>query len=730
MLKLGRGGFLLILPAMMKKKRNRRASAKKSPNLKALKRSVQELFNTALKPITHKELCRQLQVKDKIAKHQVLFIVKNLLAEGAIKEIGHGKYSTNNSQEYYTGKIEKISSGAGYVICENLETDIYVSPRNAGRTIGGDTVRAILTGKQNGKNPEGLVVEVTERGREEFVGNMRIDSRNNFMTPDNSRIGTDFYIPQEKLNGAKNGDKVIVKILDWPKRAKSPFAEVVSIIGAAGEHNAEIHAILAEFGLPYEFPKAVEEYVESIPEEISDAEIKKRRDMRGVCTFTIDPHDAKDFDDALSIEKIGNDKWEIGIHIADVSHYVEEGSLLNDEAYERATSVYLVDRVVPMLPEKLSNKVCSLRPHEEKLCFSAVFTMNAKAEILDEWFGRTVIYSDHRFTYEDAQEVIEQKEGKFSEEILFMDKLAKLMRTKRVDEGAITFDRVEVKFRLDEANNPTGVYFKHAKDANKLIEEFMLLANRRVASFIGRNADGTPSKKPFVYRVHDVPDPEKIGSFSTFVRQFGHTMNMQSPKEIANSMNRVLAEVVGKREENMVELLAIRTMSKAKYTVENIGHYGLGFDYYSHFTSPIRRWPDVMVHRLLQRYLDGEKVNEKDDIEEQCKHSSAMEKLSTDAERASIKYMQVKYLLGKEGQEFNGVVSGVTEFGMFVELEESLCEGLVAMRDLKDDHYDLNKETFSLEGRKTGNRFQLGDQVRIRVRNVDLVKKQIDFELA
>jgi ribonuclease R len=451
--------------------------------------------------------------------------------------------------------------------------------------------------------------------------------------------------------------------------------------------------------------------------------------MRKVLTFTIDPHDAKDFDDALSIEQISEDEWEIGIHIADVSHYVKEGTVLNDEAYERATSVYLVDRVVPMLPEKLSNKVCSLRPHEEKLCFSAVFKMNRKAEILEEWFGRTVIYSDHRFTYEDAQDVIEKKKGKFVDEILLMDQLAKKMRTKRIKEGAITFDRVEVKFRLDQANNPSGVYFKQAKDANKLIEEFMLLANRKVAAFIGKNIDGTPSKKPFVYRVHDVPDPEKIGAFSAFVKQFGHQMIMKSPKDIANSMNRVLADVAGKREENMVELLAIRTMSKAKYTTENIGHYGLGFHYYTHFTSPIRRWPDVMVHRLLQHYLDGEKVKNKEAIEVQCKHSSEMEKLSTDAERSSIKYMQVKYLVGKEGQEFNALVSGVAEFGIFVELEDSLCEGLVSMRDIKDDHYVLNKESFCLVGRKTGKKFQLGDPLLVRVRNVDLVKKQLDFEL-
>lgn len=712
------------------KKQKRRKSKGSPPNLKALKHSVVELCDGSARPLTHKAICRLLGVKDKITKHQILFIVKNLLAEGRLSEQGHGNYVSKEGLETYEGLLEKISSGAGFVVCEELEHDIYVSARNANQSLGGDRVRVVLTGKNHGKNPEGIIVSVVSRGRKTFVGTMRINSKHSFMSPDNARIGTDFYIPQDKINGAKDGEKVIVELLDWPKHAKSPFGKVIRIIGAAGDHHTEIHAILAEYGLPYEFPEAVEQYVESISEDISKDEIKKRRDMRKVLTFTIDPHDAKDFDDALSIEKVGADRWEIGIHIADVSHYVEEGSLLNDEAYERATSVYLVDRVVPMLPEKLSNKVCSLRPHEEKLCFSAVFTMNAKAEILEEWFGRTVIFSDHRFTYEDAQEVIEQQKGKFAEEILFIDKLAKLMRTKRVDEGAITFDRVEVKFNLDKQNHPTGVYFKQSKDANKLIEEFMLLANRRVAAFIGKNEVGQPSKKPFVYRVHDVPDPDKIGSFSTFVQQFGHQMNINDPKDIANSMNRVLSDVVGRREENMVELLAIRTMSKAKYTTENIGHYGLGFDYYSHFTSPIRRWPDVMVHRLLQRYLDGEKVGDKSTIEEQCMHSSAMEKLATEAERASIKYMQVKFLMDKEGQEFDGVISGVTEFGLFVELEESLCEGLIAVRDLRDDHYELRQDQFCLHGKRYGKRYQMGDKIKVCVRHVDLVKKQIDFELA
>ncbi len=713
----------------MKNKKKRGKVNKNQLNLGALNKKIIGVFQERSHPISHKTLCRHLEIKDRASKQQVFFLIKNLLIDGTIKEVASGKYGLNTHQELFEGIIEKTASGAGYVICDQLDSDIYVSPRNSGNTIGGDTVKVALIGNISGKNPEGIVVNLVKRSRKVFVGNIRVDARSIFMTPDNSKLGTDFYIAKDKCNGAKDGDKVLVEIIDWPKRAKSPFAEVTKIIGRSGEHHSEIHAILAEYGLPHEFPKEVEAYVEAIPENISKAEINKRRDMRNIPTFTIDPYDAKDFDDALSIQKLGDDLWEIGIHIADVSHYLEEGSLLNEEAYQRATSVYLVDRVVPMLPEKLSNKLCSLRPNEEKLCFSAIFTMNSKAKVINEWYGRTVIYSDHRFTYEDAQEVIEKREGKFSEELFLMNKMAKRMRSNRIKKGAITFDRLEVKFHLDKKNNPVGIYFKQSKDANKLIEEFMLLANRSVAEFIGKKIGGGSSKKPFVYRIHDVPDPEKIGSFSTFIHQFGYKMKTQSPKEISSSMNRVLAEVKGRREENIVEMLAIRTMSKAKYTVENIGHYGLGFDYYTHFTSPIRRWPDVMVHRLLQSYLDGKKISGKEIIEEHCKHSSAMEKLSTDAERASIKYMQVKYLVGKEGEIFKGIISGITEFGIFVELEESFCEGMVSVRDLKGDHYVFNKQSYSLVGKRTSNKFQLGDSLRIKVRNVDLVKKKLDFEL-
>ena len=709
--------------------KNKRKRDKKPFSLTTLKKSILDIFINSVDSLGPKQINKILNIKDKIRKHQVLFILKNLMVEGLIREVSHGLYISQKTVPFYKGKIDKIPSGAGYIICDSLDTDVYVSSRNAQKTFGGDNVKFILTGAFKGKNPEGRILSVIERGRKEYVGNIRMDSKSSFMSPDNSKVGTDFYISKNELNGAKNGDKVIVELIEWPKKAKSPFGKVIKIIGKSGNHHTEIHAILSEYGLPYEFPKAVEDYVASIPENISLKEISKRRDMRNICTFTIDPKDAKDFDDALSIEKIENDVWEIGIHIADVSHYLKEESLLNDEAYQRATSVYLVDRVVPMLPEKLSNKVCSLRPNEEKLCFSAVITMNSNAEILKEWFGRTVIYSDHRFTYEDAQSVIEQKKGIFSQEILFMNMLARKMRKRRINAGAITFDRVEVKFHLDKNYHPTGVHFKKSKDANKLIEEFMLLANKRVAAFIGKAKNGKATSKAFVYRVHDFPDTEKINTFSTFVKQFGYTLDINNPREIAHSMNRILSDVDGKLEENIVELLAIRTMSKAKYTINNIGHYGLGFDYYTHFTSPIRRWPDIMVHRLLQKYLEGEVNPDKIKLEEQCKHSSSMEKLSTEAERASIKYMQVKYLMGKEGKFFDGQISGVTDFGIFVELKDSLCEGRISLRNLKDDHYELNKETFSLIGRNTGNKFQLGDSLRIRILNVDLIKKQIDFGL-
>jgi ribonuclease R len=549
---------------------------------------------------------------------------------------------------------------------------------------------------------------------------------------------TDIFIPLAKIGEAQQGDVVVVQIEDWPKKADSPFGSVIQVLGKPGEHNTEIHAILAEYGLPYDFPPEVEAYAEQLDTSIQESEINKRRDMRKVLTYTIDPKDAKDFDDALSFQVLENGNYEIGIHIADVSYYLEEGTALDDEAYNRATSVYLVDRVVPMLPEVLSNFACSLRPHEEKYTFSAVFEINTKAEVVNQWFGRTVIYSDQRFAYEEAQHIIETKSNTIPAEIsitgnaytvsdelvhatLTLDELAKILRKKRMQNGAISFDKVEVKFNLDAEGEPEGVYFKIAKDANHLIEEFMLLANRKVAEFIGKQ------KKTFVYRVHDEPNEDKLINLQTLVAKFGYKLNFQSRDTISKSLNNLLNDVVGKKEQNMVDTLAIRTMSKAKYTTDNIGHYGLAFDYYTHFTSPIRRYPDVMVHRLLQFYLDGGKSAGVEVYEEKCVHSSNRESLATNAERDSIKYMQVKYMQNHKDEEFLGVISGVTEWGIYVEISSNKCEGMCRIREIKDDYYTFDEKQYALVGEISKALLQLGDEVYVKVKNADLVKKQLDF---
>ena len=721
---------------------------KKGNIIKDLTRKVLQLLNQSPnESFNYKQISSKLDLTDAKGRNQIIQKLEELKLQKKVEEVERGKFKTLPMDKYYIGTIDATTNGNGYFICDDLEHDIYIPSRNLNKALDKDTVKIYLYDRRNSKKQEGDVIEIIKRFKTEFVGVLQLNRNFGFVVPDDSKMYADIFIPQKKLQGAENGVKVLVEITDWPDNSKNPFGKIKEILGMPGDHDTEIHSILLEYGLPYKFPENIEAEAGKIPLEITETEIAKRRDMRKDTTFTIDPKDAKDFDDALSFEVLENGNYEIGIHIADVSHYVQENTILEDEAYNRSTSVYLVDRVVPMLPEVLSNGVCSLRPNEEKLTFSAVFEMNAKAQIVNEWFGRTITYSDKRFSYEEAQEIIETKSNKISSEIsitdeaytvepkivsaiLTLDTLAKKLRKKRLQQGAITFDRVEVKFNLNEKSEPIGVFFKESKDANKLIEEFMLLANRKVAEFIGRSK-GVPSKNTFIYRVHDEPNLDKLEALQTIVSKFGYKnkIDTKDKKATSSSLNQLLKDVHGTGEANMIETLAIRTMSKAEYTTENIGHYGLAFDYYSHFTSPIRRYPDVMTHRLLQHYLDGGKSPKAEAYEEKCKHASEMEYLASRAERDSIKYMQVKYMADHKDQEFEGVISGVTEWGIYVEIIENKCEGMCRIREIKDDYYIYDEKQYALVGQSTKNMYQLGDHVLIKVKKTDLERKHLDFTL-
>ncbi|MEE9348659.1 MAG: RNB domain-containing ribonuclease [Flavobacteriaceae bacterium] len=752
-----------------KKKFQQNFKKKKAGNkIKHLSRKILDVLNKNPKEsYNYKQIASQLELDNPDGKNQVVRELATLSIEKKIEEKERGKFQIVAADNYYVGKVDVTSRGGAYVICDDLEQDIYIPSRNMNHALHHDTVKVYVYSRRKNKKTEGDIVEIIEREKTDYVGVLQMNKNFGFVIPDDKKMYADLFVAMKHMNGAKDGEKVLVSLTDWPENSKNPFGKITKVLGMPGDHNTEIHSILLEYNLPYEFPEKVEKDAAKLPIKITETEIAKRRDFRDILTFTIDPKTAKDFDDALSFRILENGNYEIGIHIADVSHYVQEGTILEEEAYNRATSVYLVDRVVPMLPEVLSNNVCSLRPNEEKLTFSAVFELDEKAHILNEWFGRTIIYSDARFAYEEAQVILENnnfidpssknnnvsssgvenklnltipadisltdKEYNTTPELAFatlkMDKLAKILRRRRMDTGALSFDRVEVRFNLDDNFNPTGVYFKESKDANKLIEEFMLLANRKVAEFIGRNKNGTPTKKTFVYRIHDQPDASKLEDLQRVIGKFGYKINTNSRKDTTQSINKLLTDVKGKAEQNMIETLSIRSMSKAVYTTDNIGHYGLAFDYYSHFTSPIRRYPDVMTHRLLQHYLDGGNTPNQKDYEEKCKHSSEREYLATKAERASIKYMQVKYMQDHNNEEFTGVITGVTEWGIYVEIIENKCEGMVRLNDIKDDFYTFDEKQFAIVGQATQNKYTLGDEVTVKVKKTDLERKHLDFWL-
>ncbi len=695
------------------------------------------------KSFNYKQIAAKINVTDAQDRNTLIKRLNELKEKKRIQEIDRGQFKVlENTKSSHEGTVDLTGKGNAYIVVDGMDDDIFIPANKLNKAFHKDKVEVYIYPRKKSKKLEGEIVKVLERYKTTFVGIVDMQKTFAFVRPSDFRMYTDIFVSKDKLNGAQDGEKVLVEITDWPDDVDSPFGRVTEVLGIPGEHDTEIHSILAEYGLPYSFPADVQKFADGLDTSIKEEEIKKRRDLRNVLTFTIDPKDAKDFDDALSFQKLENGNYEIGIHIADVSHYLQKNTILDDEAYERATSVYLVDRVVPMLPEVLSNNACSLRPNEEKYTFSAIFELDSNAIIRNQWFGRTVIDSNERFAYEEAQYIIENGNGNIPEDIsireaaytvskdvveatLEMDGLAKIMRSKRMDQGALSFDKVEVRFNLDENSEPVGVYFKESKDANKLIEEFMLLANRKVAEFIGKQKP----KKTFVYRIHDDPDPDKLMALNGIVSKFGHKLDFKDKKSISSSLNQLLQDVKGKKEQNMVDTLTIRSMSKAIYTIDNIGHYGLAFDYYTHFTSPIRRYPDVMVHRLLQHYLDGGSSANAEEFEKKCKHSSDMEYLASSAERDSIKYMQIKFMQDHKDEEFRGVISGVTEWGIYVEIIDNKCEGMIRIRDIKGDYYIFDEKQYAIIGERTKKKYTLGDEITVMVKSTDLIKRHLDFAL-
>lgn len=679
--------------------------------------TVKQLFQ-GLKLTTHplKMLCRD--------------IVEEMTEDNFLVEVEKGRFRLNDKGQVMVGTFQRKSNGKNSFVPDDGGEPIFIAERNSAHAMNNDKVKISLCAKRKRQKVEGQVIEILEHAATTFVGTLKVTKNYAFLLTETNTLANDIFIPKDKLKGAKDGDKAVVRITDWPEEAKNPFGEVIDVLGKAGDNTTEMHAILAEYGLPYTYPQSVEAAAEKIPAEITPEDYAEREDFRDVVTFTIDPKDAKDFDDALSIRLLKPGLWEVGVHIADVSHYVKEGSAIDKEAVKRATSVYLVDRTIPMLPERLCNFICSLRPDEEKLAYSVIFNMDENAVVKDYRIRHTVIKSNRRFTYEEAQQIIETGEGDYKEEILELNKLAQILRQRRLENGAINFDRCEVKFEIDEKGKPLSVYFKVSKEANKLIEEFMLLANRTVAEHIGKVPK---NKKPkvFPYRIHDLPDPDKLDNLSQFIARFGYKIRTGGSKmEVSKSINRLLNDVEGKKEQNLVETVSLRAMQKAKYSIYNIGHYGLAFDYYTHFTSPIRRYPDLMVHRLLTRYLAGGRTAQADKYESLCEHSSAMEQTAASAERASVKYKQVEFMSERIGNVYDAVISGVTEWGLYAEINENKCEGMIPMRDLDDDFYEFDEKNYCLIGRRSHRKFSLGDPVKIKVARANLEKKQLDFTLA
>ncbi len=675
------------------------------------------------------KICTLLKLKTHPQKMLCRDLIETLVNDDFLIEQGKGKYKLNQRGIVLTGTFQRKSNGKNSFHPDDEGEPIFIAERNSGHAMNKDRVRIVFYARKRNSEPEGEVIEIIERANDTFVGNLEVTKSYAFLVTEDRTLANDIFIPSDKLKGGKTGDKAVVRVIEWPKKAKNPIGEVVDVLGRAGDNTTEMHAILAEFGLPYSYPKEVEKFADDISDVIPEEEYKNRLDYRNITTFTIDPEDAKDFDDALSVQFLKNGETEVGVHIADVTHYVKEGDVIDQEAEERANSIYLVDRTIPMLPERLSNFICSLRPDEEKLTYSVLFRFNSKQELIDSKITRTVIKSDQRFSYEEAQERIETGQGSYSKEIIAIHQLAEKLREDRFKKGAINFDRVEVRFNLDENGRPLGVYFTESKEANKLIEEFMLLANRTVAEKIGRVSD-THKARTFPYRIHDLPDPDKLENLSEFIARFGYKIRTSGGQEaISKSINKLLANIQGKKEENLIETISIRTMQKARYSTHNIGHYGLGFEYYTHFTSPIRRYPDMMVHRLLTRYLaGGSSVSEKKQ-EELCDHCSEMELIASNAERASIKYKQVEFMANQLGNEFEGVISGVTEWGLYVEINENKCEGMIPIRDLDDDFYVFDEKNYCLRGQRNNKVYALGDTLNIQVASANLEKKQLDFAL-